>query len=90
VPHKNRINVTGKNALVALLIAFIITIVVTIIYSLMALFFYFEGNNNISIAGVTDYLRKASVQTLKQIGLCTLPVGFLLSFALLQRFRVKD
>ena len=90
MPQKNRINVTGKNALVALLIAFIITIVVTIIYSLMALFFYFDGNNNISIAGMTGYLGKAFVQTLKQIGLCALPVVFLLSFALLQRFRVKD
>ena len=90
MPENNRINITGKNALIALLVAFIATIVLTIIYSSMALFFYFDGNNNISITGITDYLRKAFAQTFKQISLCAVPIVFLLSFALLQRFRVKD
>jgi hypothetical protein len=88
--HDSRINITGKNAVIALLTAFIITIVLTIIYSLMALFIHVNSDNVITIANITSYLGKIFWQILKQVGFCALPVVFILSFDLLQRFRIKD
>lgn len=90
MPQNNRINISGKNALIALLIAFIVTLILAGIYALMALFIYVNSDNTINVANVINYFGKIFWQMIKQVGFCALPIIFILSFALLQRFRIKD
>ena len=88
--QESEIKITGKNFLIALLIAFIITIILTFVYSCMAFVLNFDTKEEISISGIITYFIQPFVNLFKTVGICFAPIVFLLSFALLQRFRIKD
>ena len=83
-------NITGKNFLIALLIALIITIVLTFVYSCAALFLNFSTGEDINISEAVKHLGQSFVGFFQLIGICVVPIGFIFSFALLQRFRIKE
>jgi len=88
--QNSRMSITGKNSLIALLIAFTLTVVLTFIYSCMASFLNFNTTEDVNVLAVIDSLSQAFVSLFKFVGMCAAPIVFLLSFALLQRFRIKD
>ncbi len=88
--QNSRMNITGKNFLIALLIAFIITVALTFIYSCMASFLNFNTKEDVNVSAVITYLSQAFVSLFKSVGMCAAPIIFLISFALLQRFRIKS
>jgi len=83
-------SVTGNSFFIALLTAFAITVILTAIYSCMALFLNFNTKEDVNISAVITYLSQAFVSLFKFVGMCAAPIIFILTFALLQRFRVKD
>ncbi len=88
--QNSRMQITGKNFLIALLIAFTITVILTFIYSCMASFLNFNTKEDVNISAVINYLSQSFVSLFKFVGMCAAPIIFLLSFALLQRFRIKS
>ena len=88
--EETNMKITGKNFLFALLIALIITFLITAIYTLMAsIVASSDGTfNSISISVFEWAIRKFFL-IFKMIGICVVPVFFLIVFALLQRFRIK-
>jgi len=83
-------NIAGKNFLIALLIAFTITFILTFIYSCMASLVNFNTKDDVNVFAVINYLSQSFVSLFKAVGMCAAPIIFLLSFALLQRFRIKS
>jgi flagellar biosynthesis protein FliR len=86
--QNSRMQITGKNFLIALLIAFTITVILTFIYSCMASFLNFNTKEDVNISAVINYLSQSFVSLFKFVGMCAAPIIFLLSFALLQRFNL--
>ena len=86
----SRMKTTGKNFLIASLIAFIITVILTFLYLCMASFLYLDTQRNINFSLFINYLSLSFFSLFKFVGVCFAPIVFLLSFALLQRFRIKD
>ena len=76
---------TGRSAMRALGIALVGVVVLTAIYSLMAAFL------DATSAGKFDLglLLKRATGLFQAIGMCAGPILFILSFALLQRFRIR-
>lgn len=78
--------ITGKNFLIALLIAFIITVILTVVYLCAAFLLNLNTTQEFNVSVIVTYLTQGFVT----VGVCFAPIVFLLSFALLQRFRIKD
>lgn len=87
--QNSRMNITGKNFLFALLIALIITLAITMIYLLMSLFLSLNGKEKVDITEAMNILRQMFLPIFQTIGICVAPIVFLLTFALLQRIRIK-
>ena len=89
--EETNLKITGRNFIFALLIALIISFLITAIYTLMAsMAASSDGTfNSISISGFEWAIRKFFL-IFKMIGICVVPVFFILAFALLQRFRIKQ
>ena len=85
----SRMSITGKNFLIALLIAFAVTGILTVIYSCMGLFLNFNAKEDVDFWAVITYLGQSFISLFKFVGTCAAPIIFILTFALLQRFRVK-
>lgn len=88
--ENSKMNTTGKNLLVALLIALVITFGIVLIYLFMAVLVNLSGKNNIEFAEITVTLRRMFLPLFQTVGMCVAPIIFLLAFALLQRFRIKN
>lgn len=88
--ENSRMNITGKNFLIALVIALIITFVIVLIYLFMAVLVNLSGKNNIELAEITGILQRIFLPIFQTVGMCVAPVIFLLAFVLLQRFRIKN
>lgn len=86
----SRMNITGKNALIAALTALILTIILTFVYSCAALFLNFSTREDFNVSTALDYLEQSFTAFFKFIGICVVPVIFIFSFAMLQRFRIKE
>ncbi|MDM7921544.1 MAG: hypothetical protein QUS14_04515 [Pyrinomonadaceae bacterium] len=89
---RSTMSITGKSALQALGIAIIGVLLLTVIYTLMGAVFdmtaaYFETNTPGSFELESAFLR--AIDFVKTLGICAGPVIFLLTFALLQRFRIR-
>ena len=72
--------------MIALLTAFIITVILTAVYLCMASLLNFNTKQEINVSVLINFLTQGFVS----VGICFAPIVFLLSFALLQRFRIKD
>ena len=77
--------ITGKSALYALGIALIGVVLLTMVYSLMAAIVGTSSSGEFDIG----LLLGRAYGFIQVLGLCAGPVIFLLSFALLQRFRIR-
>ena len=82
-------NITGKNFLIALSVAVIVTTVLTAIYTLMASIIASSVGTFNSIS-VIEWAVAKFFSLFKMVGVCAVPIVFLITFALLQRFRIKD
>ena len=82
-------NTTGKNFLIALSVAVVITTVLTAIYTLMAAMIASSDGTFNSIS-VIEWAGAKFFSLFKMIGVCAVPIVFLITFALLQRFRIKN
>jgi len=87
--ENSRINMTGKNALLALLIASIITFVLIMIYAAMATFINLNTQKDIDFMKIINFLLSFSGSMFLPIFTIFAPIIFILTFALLQRFRIK-
>lgn len=85
----SRINLTGKNFLIALSIALAATVILAFIYMLMGSIVAGSAGTFNSVS-VFEYISKSFYLFFKTIGICIAPIVFLIAFALLQRFRIKD
>lgn len=83
-------SITGKNFLLALFIAFILTAILTLVYSVMGTFLFLDTRENVNLSTIINHLIQSFVGFFRLVGMCFAPVILLLSFALLQRFRIKD
>ncbi len=88
--ENSKMKITGRNFLFALLIALIITFISTAVYTLMSLFLNLSGKDTIEISTVISLLGKTFLGLFQIVGMCFAPIAFLLAFALLQRFRIKN
>jgi len=88
--QNSRMNTTGKNFVFAVLAAFAAAFVMTIIYSLMAIFVDATANGNFDLAAELGIVTQRFFYIFKTVGFCVVPVVFLIAFALLQRFRIKN
>ncbi len=86
----SNINITGKNLLFALLTAVTTVFVLTILYFLTAIMLKLSEQENINFSIVVDTFQKMFFPIFRAVGTCFAPVAFLIAFALLQRFRIKD
>ena len=86
----SRMNRTGRNFFIALLISSIITLVIVFIYLFMAVLVNLNGKNDIDVTEVASILRRIFLPIFQTVGMCVAPIIFLLAFALLQRFRIKN
>lgn len=86
--EQSKINKTGTNFLIALSAAVLVTAVLTAIYTLMAAMIAGSDGTFNSIS-VIEWAGAKFFSLFKMIGICALPVAFLITFALLQRFRIK-
>ena len=81
----SRMQVTGRNALVAVLIAFVLVTLLTCLYAFMGVTLSKLNGDETSL----PWILEQTIGMFKMVGLCAGPIVFLLSFALLQRFRIN-
>lgn len=85
--EESNMKMTGKNFLLASLVALIAIVLITLMYSLIG----FLGNASINGDFTTAFssINRMFFPLLRSVGICVAPIAFLITFALLQRFRIK-
>jgi hypothetical protein len=81
----SQIQMTGRNALIAVGIALGITVILTAVYALIGAVLYRVNGDEVSLSWVLN----DALSIFKLIGFCGAPILFILAFALLQRFRIR-
>ncbi len=81
----SRIQITGKNALVAVGIAFLLVLLLSFVHSMMWMALNITDTAVISVRLFFDVV----AAFFKVVGVCVGPIVFFLAFALLQRVRLR-
>jgi len=82
---ESRMRKTGKHALAALGVGVVLTVLLALLMGAVSLLDDFLNGEPISLQGAVFQAREGLITA----GLCVIPVVFLLTFALLQRIRIK-
>ena len=85
MPERSMMQITGRNALTALGVGLGFAVLITCLYLVLGSFSLLEEPVNFTFGS----LLSEAVRLFEHVSLCTVPIGFLVSFALLQRFRIK-
>ena len=85
MPRRSLMSITGRNALTALGVGIIATVPVALLLGVARLFFDSMDNKDLDFAAAGNQILGGLIG----LGICITPVVFILTFALLQRIRIR-